>query len=73
MAGWRLRLTPLVALLATFEGNPYPCGGTAFAVFEVVTPTAKMAMPIGHCQDSSVREASGPDLSGALRPPLAPY
>ena len=60
-------------LLATFEGNPYPCGGAALAVFEVVTPTAKMAMPKGHCQDSFVRGACGPDLSGALRPPLAPY
>ena len=60
-------------VLATFEGNPYPCGGTALAAFEVVTSTSKMAMPTGHYfQDSFLRGACGPDLSGVLEPPLAP-
>ena len=60
--------------LATFECNPYPCGVTALAVFDVVTPTAKMAMPSGHRQDSFVIGACGPDLSGALGPPpLVPH
>ena len=28
--------------LATCEDSPYPCGGTAFAAFEVITPTANI-------------------------------
>ena len=77
---WRLTLYPCGGtafetntcggtVFATFEGNPYPCGGTALAVFEVVPPAAKMAMPTDHCQDSFVRGACGPDLSGALWAP----
>ena len=49
--------------LASFEGNTYPCGGTALAAIEVVTPTPKVAMPIGNHQDSFVRDACGPDMS----------
>ena len=49
--------------LTAFEGNPCPCGETALAALEIVTPTAKIAMPAGHHQDSFVRVACGPDLS----------
>ena len=47
-------------------GKAYPCGGMALAAFEVVTPTAKMVMPMGDHQDSFGRGVCGPDLSGAL-------
>ena len=60
------------AALAKFEGYPCPCGGTPLAVFDVVTPAAKMAMPTGHSQDSFVGGAYGPDLTGARRAPSGP-
>ena len=86
-----------------FEGNPYPCGGTALVAFdtntysydrtalaafevnslplwldciggvEVVTHTAKMAMPTGNHQDTFVEgpaalicQAEGPPSGSAL-------
>ena len=42
----------------------------ALTAFEVITPTAKMAMPTGHLEESFVRGACWPDLSGALRASL---
>ena len=56
-------------MLAAFEVNTLPLWRDGMAAFEVViTPTAKMAMPTGHRQDSFVRGACDPDLSGALGP-----